>query len=96
MTTQNGQNVCPTCKSVITSDDTRYVLKKVKKKLYPSQVALLDFIHLYDALQLIQSLEWVHNTALYHSNQRIEEEEKSILFNVKALMDKLDGIAQEV
>lgn len=95
MRTSNGQNVCPKCKSVIPSDDTRNVSKKIKKRLYPAQVALLDFIHLYDALQLIQSLEWLHTTTLYHSNECIEAEEKSMLYTVKVLMEKLEDIAQE-
>lgn len=94
MRTSNGQNVCPKCKSVIPSDDTRNVSKNIKK-IYPAQVALLDFIHLYDALQLIQSLEWLHTTTLYHSNECIEAEEKSMLYTVKVLMEKLEDIAQE-
>ncbi len=95
MSTQNGQNVCPKCKSVSTSDDTRHVSKKVKKNLYPAQLELLEFINFQDTLQIIKSLEWVHNTALYHSHLFIEEEEKSILFNVKLLMDKLGDIVRE-
>ncbi|MDO5969561.1 hypothetical protein Q4Q35_07065 [Flavivirga aquimarina] len=96
MSTQNGQNVCPKCKSVNTSDDTRHVSKKVRKDLYPAQLELLEFISFQDTLELIKSLEWVHNTALYHSHSFIEEEEKSILFNIRLLMDKLNGIAREV
>lgn len=96
MQTQNGPNVCPKCKSVSTSGDTRNVSKKVKTKLYPAQVELLEFISFQDTLALIKSLEWVHNTALYHSHLLIEEEEKSILFNVRLLMDKLSHTVRDI
>ncbi|GAA3656381.1 hypothetical protein [Flavivirga jejuensis] len=95
MLNSNGQNVCSKCKSVNTSDDARNVSKKVKKLLYTAQVELLEFISFYDTLELIKSLEWVHNTALYHSHLFIEDEEKSILFNVKLLMDKLGDIVRQ-
>lgn len=92
MRNRNSQNVCPTCKSVYTSDDTRHVSKKVNTKLYPTQVEPLEFIDFHDALKLIKSLEWAHNTALYHSRLFIEDEEKSNLFDIRLLMDKLEGV----
>lgn len=96
MTTQNGPNVCPKCKSVHTSGDTPHVSKQVQKKLFPAQVELLEFIEFQDTSQIIKSLEWVHNTALYHSHLFIKEEEKSNLFNVRLLMDKLGDVVREV
>ncbi len=90
MSTQNGQNVCPKCKSVHTPEDARHVSKKSKKDLHPNELKFLEFIKFQNALELIYSLEWVHNTAIYHSHLHIEEEEKYFLFNVKQLMDKLD------
>lgn len=90
----NGQNVCPKCKSVYTADDARHVSKTVKVCLAPAQVELLEFISFQDTQQIIKSLEWVHDTALYHSHLFIEDEEKSSLFNIKLLMEKLKGITQ--
>ncbi len=96
MSTHDGLNVCPKCKSVHTSADTRRVSKQIQKKLYPAQVELLEFIEFQDTLELIKSLEWVHNTALYHSDVFIDDEEKINLFNVRLLMERLGDMVREV
>lgn len=96
MRNTRGQNVCPKCNSVYTPDDARHASKKVKKHLDPAEVALLEFINFQDTLQIIKALEWVHDTALYHSHSFIEEEEKFILFNVKLLTEKLKAITLKV
>ena len=95
MRNRNSQNPCPRCKSSQTSNDTQHVSKKSNTKLYPAQLELLEFIDFHDALKLIRSLEWVHNTALYHSHLFIDDEEKSSLFDVKLLIDKLGGVVWE-
>jgi len=95
MSTQNGHCNCPKVGQEATSD-TRNVSKKVKKKLLPSQVELLEFINCHDAPELVKSLKWVHNTALYHSNLFIEDEEKSVLYDVKLLIEMIEDIAREV
>ncbi len=96
MSTHDGLNVCPKCKSAHTSADTRHVSKQIQKKLYPAQIELLEFIEFQDTSQIIKSLEWVHNTALYHSDVFIDDEEKINLFNVRLLMERLGDMVCEV
>ncbi len=69
--------------------------KKIKTKLLPAQLELLEFVNFLDAPALIKSLEWLHDTTCYHSYEPIEEDEKFNLFNIKLLVEKLGGLVRE-
>ncbi len=96
MQTPNGPNVCPKCNSDNIANDARNVSKKSNAELSASQVELLAFVNVQDAPELVKSLKWVHDAAIYHSHLFIEAEEKSMLHDVKILIDRIADIGNKV
>jgi len=88
----NGQCNCSKVETGATVD-VRNTSKKVRKRLTQSEWELLQFIKLHDTVELIKSLNRVHNLLLYHSNLSIGEGEKEVLFDVWLLSQKLEAMA---
>ncbi len=93
MRTQNGQNVCTNCNSA--THDVKPV-SKISTMLFPSQVNLLNRITSCGLLELIDSLETIHDLALYHSHAEINEHEKIALLDVETLWEALEQMVEEV
>lgn len=93
MQTPSGQNVCPKCNSVNTTDDTRNV-SKVSKLLTSAEVELLEFVNYLDSPDLVKSLKLIHDFAIYHSYIPFDLEEKTALYDVRVLWEKIEEIVE--
>ena len=91
MQTPDGQNVCSKCKSVNITNDTRNV-SRTSKLLTSAEVELLEFVNCLDSPDLVNSLKLIHDFAIYHSSIPFDEEEKTALFDVRVLWEKIAQI----
>ena len=93
MQTQNGQNVCPKCKSVNIANDARNV-SKTPKLLTSAEIEFLEFFNRIDSPCLIKSLQLIHDLAVYHSDVPFYEEEKGALYDVRVLWEKIEEMVR--
>ncbi|WP_437395379.1 hypothetical protein [Flagellimonas lutimaris] len=63
--------------------------------LSPAQVQLLHYADALDGPHLVKSLKLLHNIAVYHSTEPIDEEEKDALYLIKGLWECVEGIVRE-
>lgn len=88
----NGQGVVINGHSISTTGDVRKT-SKAKRSISRTQAEFLSFIKDNDAKRLSDSLNFVHDLALYHSDLPLDEEEKFALYSVKILWQELDELA---
>ena len=65
------------------------------KKLNPAQRKLLDYVDALDGPDRIKALKWVHDVALYESQEPLYREEKEALYQVKVLWELIEAMFQE-
>jgi len=63
--------------------------------LTQAQIQLLDYADALDGPDLVKSLKLLHNIAVYHSSEPLDEAEKDALFNVKGLWECIERIVFE-
>ena len=66
---------------------------QAKKNLKDAQEEFLAFITFHGIEELCQSLQLIHDLALYHSYICFDNHEKSALYNVKILSEQLALLA---
>ncbi len=89
----NGQAVCPKCKLINTSCDTRNVSKKLKL-LTSTEIEFLEFFNSTDNPNLVKSLQLIHDFAIYHSDISFDCEEKTALYDVRVLWEKIEEMIE--
>jgi len=89
MRTPNGGNVCPRCKSVNITNDTRDV-SKTSKLLTSAEIDLLEYVGHLDRMDLVNSLKLIHDFAIYHSSIPFDDDEKTALYDVRVLWEKIE------
>ncbi len=90
MSTQDGQKNCPQGSSADAQS-----APKILHMLSPAQVQLLHYADALDGPHLVKSLKLLHNIAVYHSTEPIDEEEKDALYLIKGLWECVEGIVRE-
>jgi hypothetical protein len=93
MRTSNGPNVCPKCNSVNIANDTRNV-SKTSKLLTAGEVELLEFFVYLNRPDLVKSLKLIHDLAIYHSDVAFDTEEKTALYDVRVLWEKIEEMIE--
>ena len=93
MRNTEGQVYCPHCKQGITEDKVQST-PKISKMLTPAQVQLLEYANYLDGPDLVASLQLVHDIAIYHSHEPLDEAEKDALFSVKGLWEHIQRITE--
>ena len=89
MQTPNGPNVCPKCNSVNIANDTRNV-SKTSKLLTSAEVDFLELGNCLNSPDLVKSLKLIHDLAIYHSDVAFGTEEKTALYDVRVLWEKIE------
>lgn len=87
MSTQDGQKSCPLGSSANTQS-----APKISHMLSPAQIQLLDYADALDGPDLVKSLKLLHNIAVYHSSEPLDEVEKDALYSVKGLWECIERI----
>ena len=91
MRNTNGVNVCPKCNSDNIANDTRNV-SKTTKLLTSGEVEMLEFLNDLDRPDLVKSLKLIHDCAIYHSFVSLDTEEKTALYDMRILWEKMAGM----
>jgi len=68
---------------------------KIPQMLSPAQVQLLHYADALDGPHLVKSLKLLHDIAVYHSTEPIDEEEKDALYLIKGLWECVEVIVGE-
>jgi len=87
MSTQDGQECCPHG-----SNADAQSVPKIPHMLSPAQVQLLDYTDALDGPHLVKSLKLLHDIAVYHSTEPIDEEEKDALYLIKGLWECIERV----
>lgn len=87
MSTQDGQKSCPHC-----SNEQAPNPAHSSPMLTPAQTQLLEYANDLDGPDLVKSLKLVHDIAVYHSHEPLDEDEKDALFSVKVLWEHIERI----
>ena len=87
MSTQDGQKSCPNC-----GNANAQSVPKISQMLSPAQTQLLDYTDALDGPDLVQSLKLLHNIAVYHSSEPLDEAEKDALYSIKVLWEYIERI----
>ncbi|MDF0717401.1 hypothetical protein PY092_14650 [Muricauda sp. 334s03] len=90
MSTQDGQKNCPQC-----SNTNAQSAPEISQMLTQAQIQLLDYADALDGPDLVKSLKLLHNIAVYHSSEPLDEVEKDALFNIKGLWECIERIVIE-
>jgi hypothetical protein len=65
---------------------------KISHMLSPAQIQLLDYADALDGPDLVKSLKLLHDIAVYHSTEPIDEEEKDALYLIKGLWECIERV----
>lgn len=87
MSTQDGQKSCHQG-----SRANAQSIPKISQMLSPAQIQLLDYTDALDGPDLVKSLKLLHNIAVYHSSEPLDEAEKDALFYVKGLWECIERV----
>ena len=87
MSTQDGQKSCPHCSNEQAPNPALSF-----PLLTPAQTQLLEYANDLDGPDLVKSLKLVHDIAVYHSHEPLDEDEKDALFSVKVLWEHIERI----
>lgn len=90
MSTQEGQESCPQGSSANAQS-----VPRIPQMLSPAQVRLLHYADALDGPHLVKSLKLLHDIAVYHSTEPIDEEEKDALYLIKGLWECVEVIVGE-
>ncbi|GLU44698.1 hypothetical protein [Allomuricauda sp. NBRC 101325] len=67
---------------------------KISQMLTQAQIQLLEYADALDGPDLVKSLKLLHNIAVYHSSEPLDEAEKDALFSVKGLWECIERIIE--
>ncbi|MFT0715585.1 hypothetical protein [Flagellimonas lutimaris] len=87
MSTQDGQKSCPQG-----SNAHAQSVPKISQMLSPAQIQLLDYADALDGPDLVKSLKLLHNIAVYHSSEPLDEAEKDALYSIKGLWECIERV----
>ena len=87
MRNTEGQENCPKGSSANAKS-----VPKIPHMLSPAQVQLLDYADALDGPHLVKSLKLLHDIAVYHSTEPIDEEEKDALYLIKGLWECIERV----
>lgn len=87
MRNTEGQENCPQGSSTNAQS-----VPKIPHMLSPGQVQLLDYADALDGPDLVKSLKLLHDIAVYHSTEPIDEEEKDALYLIKGLWECIERV----
>lgn len=87
MRNTEGQENCPQGSSANAQS-----APKIPHMLSPGQVQLLDYADALDGPHLVKSLKLLHDIAVYHSTEPIDEEEKDALYLIKGLWECIERV----
>ncbi len=82
-----GQESCPQGSSANAQS-----APKIPHMLSLGQVQLLDYADALDGPHLVKSLKLLHDIAVYHSTEPIDEEEKDALYLIKGLWECIERV----
>tara|TARA_R110000764_G_scaffold240046_1_gene341791 strand:- start:72071 stop:72346 length:276 start_codon:yes stop_codon:yes gene_type:complete len=85
-----GQENCPKGSSAEAQS-----APQISQMLTQAQLQLLDYADALDGPDLVKSLKLLHNIAVYHSSEPLDEAEKDALFSVKGLWECIERIVIE-
>ncbi|WP_375324526.1 hypothetical protein [Flagellimonas sp. GZD32] len=85
--TQGQEKSCPNC-----GNANAQSASKIPQMLSPAQIQLLDYADTLDGPDLVKSLKLLHNIAVYHSSEPLDEAEKDALFCIKGLWECIERI----
>ena len=88
-----GENVCPKCNSVNIANDTRNV-SKTSKLLTSAEVEFFEFVSYLERPDLVNSLKLIHDLAIYHTDVAFDTEEKTALYDVRVLWEKIEQMIE--
>ncbi|MEX0315859.1 MAG: hypothetical protein AB3N18_16895 [Allomuricauda sp.] len=85
---KNGEECrrCLECKESMAKDDV--------SKLSPGQLKLLQYVDALDGRDRVKALKWVHDIAIYESNEPLFRAEKEALYQVKVLWQLIEETLQ--
>lgn len=69
---------------------------KILKSIDFMEEKFIGYLKLQGVGNLVQSLQLIHDIALYHSDYPINEAEKSALYDVKSLWKELERIGERI
>lgn len=78
---------CPNC-----GNANAQSTPKISQMLTQAQIQLLDYADALDGPDLVKSLKLLHNIAVYHSSEPLDEAEKDALFSVKGLWECIERV----
>jgi len=78
---------CPNC-----GNANAQSVPKIPQMLCPAQIQLLGYADALDGPDLVQSLKLLHNIAVYHSSEPLDEAEKDALYSIKVLWECIERI----
>jgi len=87
----NGQNVCSKC-NANTTDTLSTDKPRTTKLLTSGEVEMLEFLNDLDRPDLVNSLKLIHDCAIYHSFVSLDTEEKTALYDIRILWEKMAGM----
>jgi hypothetical protein len=90
MSTQNGQ-VCPKCNADNIANATRNV-SKTTKLVTSGEVEMLEFLNFLNRTDLVNALKLIHDCASYHSSVSLDIQEKTALYDMSVLWEKMEGM----
>ncbi|MEX0362745.1 MAG: hypothetical protein AB3N10_17350 [Allomuricauda sp.] len=81
---RNGEDDqrCPKCNSPMAKGNA--------PKLTPAQLKLLQYVDALDGPNRVKALKWVHDVAVYDSNEPLYCKEKEALYQVKVLWQLIE------
>jgi hypothetical protein len=85
--TEGQKKSCPNCGYANAQS-----VPKISHMLSPAQIQLLDYADALDGPDLVKSLKLLHNIAVYHSSEPLDEAEKDALYSVKGLWECIERI----
>lgn len=81
-----GQSRCPKCNAILATPDAQ-AASQILYRLSPAQLKLLEYLDPLDGPDRVEALKLVHDIAVYHSHEPLEEMEKNALYQIKVLWE---------